>query len=116
MAANNHTTSSLSERERGEEHSLTIWRHRANEFCCLSAAGICLVRKTTGNARAVFMESKYRAKETWMTRTGKDSSREFNTMSAATPRSMGRRYCGSVSRTSEKSGTMAASRRLAADL
>ena len=64
-------TSSSSERELVAERWLTIWRRRGNGFCFWNGADTCRGRKDNWDSRAVFVESKYRAKETWYDKDGK---------------------------------------------
>ena len=48
----------------------TILLPPASAFCFWNAAGTCLREKDNWESRAVFLESKYRAKETWCDKDG----------------------------------------------
>jgi hypothetical protein len=65
------TTSLSSEAEPAEERWLITWRHRGKRILLLERGGYLPREKDNWDAKAVFVESKYRAKETWYDKDGK---------------------------------------------
>ena len=68
----------------------------------LERGGYLPREKDNWDAKAVFVESKYRAKETWYDKDGKAFFRAFNITSAAIRRFMARPCCGFVNRISAR--------------